>query len=1332
MSLANTENDLYPVPRQSYARLPQILPVPNLIEVQLESFRWFQEDGLRQVLEEVSPIRDFTGNRLELSFISYEFREPRYPESECFHRDLTYSAPLYVKTRLLIKGTGEIKEQDLFLGDIPLMTIRGTFITSGAERVVVSQLLRSPGVYFTIEEDASSGRGLCHAKLISNRGAWLEFDTTNSNIISAKINGKRKIPVTTLLRAIGYSSNEELMSLFTEEDNDPDHEYLRMTMEREPGITNQSEAMIDIYRKLRPGDPPNLENARKLITGQLFDSQHYDLGVVGRYKMNKRLGLDIPESQRALTKEDLLEIVRHIIMVNNGNDTPDDIDHLGNRRTRTVGELMQNQFRIGLMRLERVAKERMSTIPTEAAVPSSLINTRPVVAAIREFFSSSQLSQFMQQTNPLDELTHKRRLSAMGPGGLSRERAGFEARDVHYSHYGRICPIETPEGPNVGLIGSLATYSRINKYGFIETPYRRIIHEIGNTDEQLVGKTAREEILDDKGAVLVAEDATISKEQTAMLSKLSSRNIQVVPFATDEIVYMTADMEDKYAIAQADIRLNEKNELVDKRIEVKVAGNYLREAPERIDFMDISSKQIFSVSAALIPFLEHDDANRALMGSNMQRQAVPLLRPSAPLVATGMEAEAAKYSGQVLVAFNAGVATSVTSSEIVITRDDGHKDVYPLIKFVRTNQGTCINQRPIVGKGDRVRPGQVLVDSSSTENGELALGQNLLCAFMSWEGYNYEDAIVLSSRLVEKDSFTSIHIEKYEVEARDTKLGPEEITRDIPNVGEESLRELDEDGIVRIGAKVGPDDILVGKITPKGETELSAEEKLLRAIFGEKAREVKDTSLRVPHGEWGKVVNVEVFSGDDLSAGVNQWVQVWVAQRRPVSVGDKLAGRHGNKGVVSIIAPVEDMPFLPDGTPVDVILNPIGVPGRMNIGQVLETHLGWIAQVLGIKVMTPVFDGADDTAIEDALARAWIAQQSGAVDPDSVNGSNPVLIEQAVSWVNSKGYDGEKAFSSNQPGEANNICLRLWLEEHGVKSHRLKPENVKKAVSRITEETGQIPPTLGKVILHDGRTGTQFDRPITVGNIYVMKLNHLVEDKVHARSTGPYSLISQQPLGGKAMFGGQRFGEMEVWTLEAYGAAHVLQEMLTIKSDDVSGRTKAYEAIVKNEDILQPSIPESFKVLVKELQSLGLSIEVIKEESKTAFEQDDSAEEDSTMAELTDGEEVFPDLDAPELDTLIAAAENAEGPVAIAEVPAVEPEPVAEEETSDITDTVEPSTLEVKSTVEEDTTDSITTPETALPVEEETSEAENTVEPPTLEVDNETGEETTGEVENNA
>jgi DNA-directed RNA polymerase subunit beta len=783
----------------------------------------------------------------------------------------------------------------------------------------------------------------------------------------------------------------------------------------------------------------------------------------------------------------------------------------------------------------------------------------------------------------------------MGPGGLSRERAGFEARDVHYSHYGRICPIETPEGPNVGLIGSLAIYGKVNRYGFIETPYRKVVKELESKSKELIGKTIREPVKDGKGNIIIDAGETVTPEIASRLGKLK-RMIKVVPSVTDEIVYMSADMDEKHVIAQANVRLDGKNQFAEERVEARVGGSYIREAREKVDYMDVSPKQIFSVAAALIPFLEHDDANRALMGSNMQRQAVPLLRPSAPIVATGMESEAARHSGQVLIADNPGVVTSVTSAEITVIRDDGEVDLYPLLKFVRTNQGTCINQRPIVNKGDRVERGQVLVDSSSTEQGELALGQNLVCAFMSWRGYNYEDAIIINSRLVEDDAFTSIHIEKYEVEARDTKLGPEEITRDIPNVGEESLRELDEEGIIRVGAKVGPDDILVGKITPKGETELSAEEKLLRAIFGEKAREVKDTSLRVPHGEWGKVVNVKVFTGDELPAGVNKWVQVWIAQKRPISVGDKMAGRHGNKGVVSIIAPKEDMPFLPDGTPVDIVLNPIGVPSRMNIGQVLETHLGWVAQLLGFKVLTPVFDGADDIDIEDGLARAWVAQKAGAVEFDPDNHQPEPDWEMARTWVENHGYDGKKVLDEKYRGQATDICQRLWLEtEFGIPAKKLTAQELAEAVRKVKADKNLVPPTTGKYVLRDGRTGETFDQPVTVGNIYVMKLNHLVEDKVHARSTGPYSLISQQPLGGKAQFGGQRFGEMEVWTLEAYGVAHILQEMLTIKSDDVSGRTKAYEAILKNEDILQPSVPESFKVLVKELQSLGLAIEVINE-----------------------------------------------------------------------------------------------------------------------------------------
>jgi len=878
------------VARKSYAKLPHVLDVPNLIKVQLDSFQRFQEEGLRQLLEEVSPIKDLTGNRLELSFVAYEYREPRsgHSEQECHERDLTYSAPLYVKVRLLVKDTGEIKEQDLFFGDIPLMTAKGTFITSGAERVVVSQLLRSPGVYFTCDEDPVSGKVLCSAKLIPTRGAWLEFETSNRNVLSAKIDGKRKIPVTTLLRGLGFGSDEDLLKLFEAEDSLSDHKFIETTLERDPLIKDD------------PGELPSLDNAKKWMRGLFFDAARYDLGSVGRYKLNKRLAVDIDLKERTLTNEDIIEIIRHIILINCGHDSPDDIDHLGNRRVRTIGELVQTQFRIGFLRLEQVVRERMSIISTEAITPSALVNIRPIVAAVREFFGGSQLSQFMDQTNPLAELTHKRRLSAMGPGGLSRDRAGFEVRDVHFSHYGRICPIETPEGPNIGLIGSLATYSIINEYGFIETPYRRVIHELKGNDERLLGKTVTEAVTDSKGATLVKANAEITPQIAAKLSKLRKKTVKVVPFVSDEINYFPADEEDKYTIAQANAPLDENRQFLEKRIEARMGNGYTLETPDKIQLMDVSPKQVVSVATALTPFLEHNDANRALMGANMQRQAVPLLRPEAPLVATGMEVEAAKHSRQVVFAQNAGTVTDLSSNgvdeenpkyRIIITRDGGGEDEYELMKFVRTNQGTCINQRPLVNKGDRVVVGQVLADSSATENGELALGQNVLCAFMSWEGYNFEDAIILSSRLVEEDKFTSIHITKHEVEARDTKLGPEEITRDIPNVGEESLRELDENGIIRIGAEVRPDDTLVGKITPKGETELSAEEKLLRAIFGEKAREVKDTSLRVPHGEWGKVINVKVYtrkdsknSGDDLPAGVNQWVQVWIAQKR--SPGD--------------------------------------------------------------------------------------------------------------------------------------------------------------------------------------------------------------------------------------------------------------------------------------------------------------------------------------------------------------------------------------------------------------------------------------------------------------
>jgi len=1269
----DAEKELPTVSRKSYAKLPEILQVPNLIQIQLDSFRWFQEKGLKQLLEEISPIKDFTGNRQEISFIGYEFREPRNSEQECVQRDLSYSAPLYIKTRLLVKGTGEIKEQDLFFGDIPLMTTKGTFITGGAERVVVSQLLRSPGVYFVAGEDPASGHRLCNAKLVPGHGAWLEFETNNQGVISVKINGKRKIPATTLLRAIGYSSDEELMELYSKGDDSPEYRFVTVTMEREPLVRDRSEAVMSIYRKMRPGDPPNIENARRLIENMFFNPLHYDLGSVGRYKLNKRLSLDIPEDQRALTKEDIVEIIRHVMMVNIGTDSADDIDHLGNRRVRTVGELIQNQFRIGLVRLERVAKERMSTIPTESATPSALVNIRPVVAAIREFFGSSQLSQFMDQTNPLAELTHKRRLSAMGPGGLSRDRAGFEVRDVHYSHYGRICPIETPEGPNIGLIGSLATYGRINRYGFIETPYRKVVSEVSEDYDRLEGRVVREGVKDKKGTVIVKTGAVINQKHIEKIAKLAPITVKVVPFVSDEVVYLPADEEDRYTVAQASARLDDKSQFVDEKVEARLSGNYVRESPDEIEYMDVSPKQIFSVAASLIPFLEHDDANRALMGSNMQRQAVPLLSPEAPLIATGMEAEAAENSGQVLIARNAGIVSSATSSQIEVTTDDGSVDVYQLMKFVRTNQGTCTNQRPLVFKGERVKKGQVLVDSSSMENGELALGQNVLCAFMSWEGYNFEDAIIVSSRLVENDVFTSIHIEKHEVEARDTKLGPEEITRDVPNVGEESLRELDESGIIRIGAAVGPDDILVGKITPKGEAELSAEEKLLRAIFGEKAREVKDTSLRVPHGEWGKVINVKVFTGSDLAAGVNQLVQVWVAQKRRNAVGDKLAGRHGNKGVVSIIAPAEEMPFLPDGTPVDIILNPVGVPSRMNIGQVLETHLGWAAKILGFKALTPVFDGADDVDIEDVLARAWLAQQAGAVNLDPGNRNGNLKLERAKEWVQERGYDADKVFGDEYPGVAREACLRLWLQDLGIDSQDFNHEELEEIVAKVSTEKNYPPPTVGKVTLRDGHTGEPFDQPITVGYIYMMKLNHLVEDKVHARSTGPYSLISQQPLGGKAQFGGQRFGEMEVWALEAYGAAHNLQEVLTIKSDDVIGRAKAYEAIVKNEDILQPGVPESFKVLVKELQSLGLAIEVINEEEKTAF-----ATEAVKVPGLEAGIEALEGTVEVVAEDAGSDGESPEEPAAEVEVAEDTAEAVTEEEAGTEEETPEESVAEVE------------------------------------------------------
>jgi DNA-directed RNA polymerase subunit beta len=1112
--------------RKRYARIPEVLPVPNLIELQLESFRWFTERGLRELFDEISPIKDFTGKVMELQFLDYEFGEPKYSEEECRTKDLTYSRPLYVNVELLIKETGEIQRQRVYMGDYPWMTDLGTFVVNGAERVVVSQLVRSPGVYYSELEDPGSGRMLFSAKVIPNRGAWLEFETNNKDQLWVKVDRKRKIAATTLLRAVGYETNDEIAALFSAVDIDPEHPFIANTLDKDVTRT-PAEALIEVYKKLRPGDPPTGDNARALVEGLFFNFRRYDLGRVGRYKFNKkldgaaaRMGIELDRESRTITREDIASIVGNLIESNRGLHIKDDIDHLGNRRIRANGELIQNAFRIGLLRMERVVRERMTIQEIDKATPNALINIRPVVAAMKEFFGGSQLSQFMDQTNPLAELTSKRRLSALGPGGLSRERAGFDVRDVHHSHYGRICPIETPEGPNIGLIGSLATYGRINSYGFIETPYRRVKRTVGWEDAGVADFEAGVDLVAKGGEVVVKKGAALGASGAAELKKQKLNAFPIRPVVTDQIEYLPADEEEEHVVAQANARLDADRHFMDERIPSRFRDQFPEARADQIEYMDVSPKQVVSVATALIPFLEHDDANRALMGSNMQRQAVPLLEPEAPIVGTGMEERAARDSGQVVTARRDGVVISVTAERIRVEADAGDLDEYRLHKFVRSNQGTCINQRPIVDLGQRVSAGQAIADSSSTSLGELALGRNVLVAFMSWEGGNYEDAIVISDRLVRDDLFTSIHIEKHEIESRDTKLGPEEITRDIPNVGEESLKDLDEEGIVYIGAEVRPGDILVGKITPKGETELTAEERLLRAIFGEKAREVKDSSLRLPHGERGKVVEVREFRrelNDDLQPGVNRLVRVSVAQKRKISVGDKMAGRHGNKGVIAKILPAEDMPFLPDGTAVDIILNPLGVPSRMNIGQILETHLGWALHAKGETAATAVFDGATEEQIRDELKQAR----------HMVYG-----VEQAL-------------------------------------------------------------PQDGKIELRDGRTGEIFDRDITVGYIYMLKLHHLVEDKIHARSTGPYSLITQQPLGGKAQFGGQRFGEMEVWALEAYGAANILQELLTVKSDDVLGRVQTYEAIVKGEEIQPPRVPESFKVLIKELRSLGLNAEIL-------------------------------------------------------------------------------------------------------------------------------------------
>ncbi len=1226
---------------KSYARIPEVMDVPNLIQSQIQSFEVFHREGLAEVYHEISPVQDYTRNKYELHFLDHYFRDPKYPPEECKIKEITYAAPLYVRTRLVMKETGEIKEQEIFMGDLPLMTVNGTFIVNGAERVVVSQLVRSPGAYFVLDKDIASNRDLCHAKLIPSRGAWLEFETSSKDVLSVKVDRKRKVSAATFLRAIGIATDEELLEIFQDVDNHDVHRYMNATIDRDP-IQDQREvqfreddlkalwrellpdeeydlakvkkianARIEFYRRLRPGEPPSLENARALVHDLFFEPRRYDLGKVGRYKLNSRLGLDEDPTTRVLTRRDLVSVFRTMIQVNNGEGKTDDIDHLGNRRVRSVGELVQNQMRVGLLRMERMVRERMTLIDPEQATPQALVNIRPVVAAVREFFGGSQLSQFMDQTNPLAELTHKRRLSALGPGGLSRERAGFDVRDVHFSHYGRICPIETPEGPNIGLLSSLSTYARINPMGFIESPYRRVLRELPHNDPDLGGRTIAEEILDDEGTAVAKAGRTLKGKKLAEVVALSPRNIQVKPFVSgksEDIVYLSADREEKFIIAQANVLLDDKNQFVRDRVEVRTGEKYSEELSDTVDYMDVSPMQITSVSASLIPFLEHDDANRALMGSNMQRQSVPLLRPQAPLVGTGIEGRVARDSGQVIETPRSGLVSSVTGDQVVVVDDEGHEHVHKIGKFARTNQGTCFNQRPTVQKGDLVKKGDILADSSSTDNGDLALGQNVLVAFMSWEGYNYEDAVIISESLVKDDYFTSIHIEKYEMEARETKLGPEEITRDIPNVGEESLRDLDELGIIRTGAEVGPGDVLVGKVTPKGETELTAEEKLLRAIFGEKSRDVKDTSLRVPHGERGKVIDVKVLgraNKDELPPGVNEAVRVWVAQTRKVSIGDKMAGRHGNKGVIARILPVEDMPFLEDGTHIDIILNPLGVPSRMNLGQVLETHLGWAARHLNFRAVTPVFDGAKDVSIEDSLARVWFAQKSGAIDPAPSASGASIDMEKAEKWLAERGYSAKEIYDDASPGKARDAGLKIWMEEEaGVDISALSIEEMREETMRLHREEKLAPPLFGKVVLFDGRTGEPFHQPVSVGYIYMLKLIHLVEDKIHARSTGPYSLITQQPLGGKAQFGGQRFGEMEVWALEAYGAAYNLQEVLTVKSDDVAGRVKTYEAIVKGEDVVQPGVPESFNVLLKELQSLGLAVELLNEEERVPIPRD--------------------------------------------------------------------------------------------------------------------------------
>lgn len=1273
---------------KSYARTTHPMELPTLIDVQLRSFEQFTAEGLAELFDEISPIESFNGD-LKLYFpskrdevkgfdLKYWFEEPKYNVEECVERDMSYAAPLYVRVLLYSAEQDQPIVQEIFMGDFPLMTPAGTFIINGTERVVVSQLIRSPGAYFEVEEERTTGRPLAMGKLIPDRGAWMEFETRKTDYLTVKFNRKRTVPVTLFLRAmaaipdglgnplIKEGTEEELLALFADVDTNGEHLYIQGSIEQEPNWDeNRSipeQALIEFYRRMRPGDPPTLDNASQYLQEQLYDNRRYDLAAVGRYKLNKRLDLQsvVPLTHRTITQQDIVNFVRHMILINNGLEGPDDIDHLGNRRVKTVGELIQAKLRVGLRRMERVVRERMSIRDSDNVTPVSLINIRPVVAAIREFFGSSQLSQFMEQANPLAELTHKRTLSALGPGGLRRERAGFEVRDVHHSHYGRICPIETPEGPNIGLIGRLATYGRVNKYGFIETPYRRVLNKLP-VNEGLIDHDAFVNITDPAtGEIIVATGETINADQVKAIRDAGIEEVQVKPFLTDEVIYMSADEEDRYTIAQANAKIDERGQFASARVSSRRNQQFRFTSVQRVDFMDVAPRQIVGVSAALIPFLEHDDANRALMGSNMQRQAVPLLQPDVPIVSTGMELQAALNSGQVVLADQPGEVVSVSGDKIVVVNEGGTR-VYNLRKYNRSNQSTCIDQHPIVYRGQRVQIGDVLADSSSTHHGELALGQDIVVAFLSWEGGNFEDAILVSESMVRQDRFTSIHIEKHEVEARDTKLGSEEITYDIPNVSEEALKDLDEKGIIRVGADVNENDILVGKITPKGEKELSPEEKLLRAIFGDKAREVKDSSLRLPNGARGKVVDVQVFNRQqdrDLPAGVETMVRVSVAQRRKISEGDKMAGRHGNKGVISKIVPIEDMPYLDDGRPIDIILSPLGVPGRMNIGQILEAHLGWAASRIGFRAITPVFDGANEHEISAELGRAWLIDRAWDIASDwawdwldeigydvaSLENDDRARQMFVVAWLKDLGYDAteletdeyyarwgtvrewlrsrnwnpdeifpEKADENVESRwheieeKAIEVTVREWFTMILEKYGDILPEEVKidpmtaevetmTTLANVVTTYTHIPlPTMGKERLFDGKTGRPFDQPVTVGVLHMLKLAHLVEDKAHARSTGPYSLVTQQPLGGKAQFGGQRFGEMEVWALEAYGAAHTLQEMLTVKSDDTQGRVKTYESIVKNEPIEEPGVPASFRVLVKELQSLGLAVEAVTE-----------------------------------------------------------------------------------------------------------------------------------------